>query len=263
MARERCWAVLLVLLGGAGRMFGQGMEMSLAVPRTTQAPIVDGDLGDAAWQIAPQVARLKPFLDVDNQARIDETPTEVRLCWTPNALFVAFTCHDTEIYDRPSVDERKASLHRGDVCEVFLDPLGQTNLWIELQVNAQAQAYAQLTALFNGVEIGEHGQVTWPCLKRSALTLVHDFELDGLQKAVRRQGDRWTVEIAIPAASLMRYWGETDLRPMRMRANFVRYDWDAVADEDQRKLVGMLWRPVVHGRPHISPGAMGWIELQE
>jgi hypothetical protein len=225
------------------------MPVPIRVPLVAKPPAIDGTLSDEAWQQAVTIEGFRPFLGGDYQNRIDEIPTQVKLCWTPDAFFIAFICQDDEIYlNPPDPGAGKVSLHQGDVCEVFLDPLARSTLWFELQVNALSQSFACFTAMVNGVELQPDGQVTWPCLKRSQILMHDDFELAGLEKAVTRHDDHWIVEIKIPAVNIARYHGWDTLKPMMIRANFVRYNWEPYDGPPPpggppRRLTGMLWQP--------------------
>ena len=71
--------------------------------------------------------------------------------------------------------------------------------------------------------------------------------------------------MALPAVDLMRRHGEAELRAGEVRANFVRYDWIAGMtggeSRDGRRLLATDWGPVRYGQPHVSPAAMGVLEL--
>jgi len=51
---------------------------------------------------------------------------------------------------------------------------------------------------------------------------------------------------------------------MTLRAHLLRYRWTkpfSTAVDPERRLIAMSWAPVLHGCPHISPGAMGVLKL--
>jgi len=52
---------------------------------------------------------------------------------------------------------------------------------------------------------------------------------------------------------------------MTLRAHLLRYRWTkpfSTAVDPERRLIAMSWAPVLHGCPHISPGAMGVLKLE-
>lgn len=233
----------------------------LDVPRAAAAPVLDGRLDDACWPGAALIPGLRPFLGDDAQARIDRLPTEIRLTWSPEALYVAFSCRDDEVYASPRAAGLKASLHQGDVAELFLDPLGAGRFWIELQVNPLGETFDQVFCQVTAPEYWASGRLSDESLRRGLLHFSQEFALRDLRHAVTRSATGWTVELAIPAAELGRYRGWTELRPMSLRANLVRYDWEADPGTGKRRLLGMLWSPTAGGCPHISPARMGTLHL--
>jgi len=72
----------------------------------------------------------------------------------------------------------------------------------------------------------------------------------------------WTVELAIPAAAIMKRRGLNIFVPGEIRANFARYDYQAAPGTGERDLFPMYWSPVQFGCPHISAGLMGRLALE-
>lgn len=92
----------------------------LIIPRVVNLPIVDGQIGDAAWTQAPTLT-LTHRLGGD----ISQTKTTVRLCFsdTHDALFILFICEEPA----PEKMKRQVRQHDGEVwtddcVEIFLAP---------------------------------------------------------------------------------------------------------------------------------------------
>jgi hypothetical protein len=88
--------------------------------------------------------------------------------------------------------------------------------------------------------------------------------MGGLRTAARTVENGWIVDIALPAEVLMRRRPGNRLRPMKLRANFLRYERLPAGDSTKkRKAVFMNWSPVNWGQPHRSPQRMGHVRLAE
>ena len=236
----------------------------LDVPRTEQAPLIDGVLNDTAWDAAALIDGLKPFLGGSYQDAIDRIPTKIRVTWNPGYLFVAFECRDPDIYATGTV-KHDGNIYTEDVCEVFIDGKGDQRQWIEVQVNALNETL-DLMSLYTGkLEFRASGRIL-PEHSARDFWSFRGWEPNGMVTASGRiveKGDvvGWTVEMAIPAETFLKRRGLKKLKPMEIRANFMRYDHPENED-GERALMHMNWSPVEHGCPHISPAAMGVLRLQ-
>jgi hypothetical protein len=236
----------------------------LAVPRVTP-PVIDGALDDATWTHAATIRGLGPCRGGTRlQGRIDQIPTTVRVAWDTNALYVAFECLDDHI-DTDPVAKHDADLYLHDVCEVFLDPVGDGRQYTEIQVTPDGQTLDMIHLLTAAPEYTKTGRLT-PAFSSRELWRFREWEAEGLRVAcgrLQRDGATigWTVEMAIPAAPVMRRRGLSTFVPGEIRANFARYDWQPVPATGKRDLLPMYWTPVESGCPHISAGMMGRLLL--
>jgi len=236
----------------------------LRIPRAKVAPVIDGVLNDEAWRDAAVIDGLRPHIGGETWNKINRVPTKIRVTWNPEYLFIAFECRDPDIFVTGTLP-RDGALYTEDVCEVFIDGMGDQRQWIELQVNALNQTL-DLMMLYTGPRefsatgrlLPEHSATDFwsfrcwqaPGVITAAGRIVENGEVAG-----------WTVEMAIPAKNFLRRRGIDRIEPMEIRANFVRYDYP-VNENGQRELLHMNWAPVEHGCPHISPAAMGVLILE-
>ncbi|MDA3874506.1 MAG: carbohydrate-binding family 9-like protein [Kiritimatiellae bacterium] len=236
----------------------------LDVPQTEQAPVIDGILNDAAWDGAGLIDGLKPFLGGGYQDAIDRIPTRIRVTWNSEYLFVAFECRDPDIYATGSIPH-DGNIYMEDVCEIFIDGMGDQRQWIEIQVNALNETL-DLMSLYTGKqEYTETGRIAPKHTARDFWSF-RGWEANGMITASGRLVENgavvgWTVEMAIPATAFLKRRGLTKIEPMEIRANFIRYDHPENED-GERNLLHMNWSPVEHGCPHISPAAMGVLILK-
>jgi len=155
--------------------------------RAVSAPVIDGDLGDAVWELAPRddrfvSTRSKPF------GQPSAEPTVIQVAYDERNLYVAIRC----AYSTPGAHDGSFSsdelgvLRESEAVGVAIDPLhGHTNAFYFLVTPAGARADAELSD--GGSNPNESWRGIWSA-------------------ATRRSDDAWTAEIAIP-------WGT-----MRMRS---------------------------------------------
>lgn len=253
---------LVLALGLCGSVLGALEPPTVHVPFTAAPVSVDGVLDDAAWTRAGVITALLPAQGSQRSAaQIERQPTEIRLLWDAQALYVSFRCIDDDIYAAGTV-AHDGNVYTDDVCEVFLDPKGDGRQWIEIQVNPLNQ-----TLDLNSLNVGD------PACKPSGrlvstidLFAFREWEAIGMKTASGhlREGDKvigWTVEMAIPASALTKRLGTKELSACTMRGNLMRYDHPVRPGLERRDMLFMNWSPVEPGCPHISPAAMGTITL--
>jgi hypothetical protein len=183
--------------------------------------------------------------------------------WDADYLYVRFIADDDDI--KTPFTERDAFHYLGDVCEVFLDPVGDGRQYFEFQLSPRGGILDQYVVLSDPPLYNEWGRLTadykarsywpnlsWNCsgLKTAARSLERDGRLVG-----------WIAEFALPAKALLQRLGRTEFAPQTLRANFMRYDWQPGKDAAQPELVQANWSPVLVGCPHISAVRMGFLQL--
>jgi bifunctional DNA-binding transcriptional regulator/antitoxin component of YhaV-PrlF toxin-antitoxin module len=186
---------------------------SLPLYRCRRAPgpvRIDGSLDEAAWSRAEPVHLT--LSEDDGEPRL---ATEVRISWDERALYVAFSCKDTDIWG--TLTERDQPIYNEEVVEVFLCPTGDLRHYFEFEVSPR-------NVLFDAKVFSPEGD-------RRSMLLDREWDAPDLQSAVRVAGtlDRrddvdlgWIAEIAISFADL-----GLPHPPMpgdRWRANFYRIE---------------------------------------
>ena len=231
---------------------------TLQVPHAASVPPLDAAATPAAvWTNAVLIPTLTQS---KNGARANSLPaTQVRLLWDSKALYVRFDCTDAEVY--LPFSKHDDPLFQGDVVEVFLDPVGDARQWFELQVAANNATFDQNLVLTAEAKSNADGMLLDELLQRD-WWMWAGYEMEGLTTAAQQRPDGWTVELAIPAKSAAKRLGsQTWKAGDKLRANFMRYDWTPPGADGKRGLLPMNWAPVLTGCPHISPQAMGTLEL--
>ncbi len=231
------------------------------MPHTSTPPVIDGMLDDAAWTQAGVIVSLQPAFGQQRDPAMDRVPTEIRLLWDEQALYIAFRCMDDDIYATGTI-AHDGNIYEEDVCEVFVDPKGDGRQWIEIQVNALNQTLDLISLCVGDATCQPNGRL----VSTTDLFAIRGWEATGMHTASGRlrEGDTvigWTVEMSIPASALTQRLGTSTLVAGEMRANLIRYDHQAKAGAATRNMLHMNWSPVVNGCPHISPAAMGTLIL--
>lgn len=255
--------VILLLLMGAHLRSGENALPVLDVPYAAVKPSLEAKAGDPAWQKATvlpdlSLSRVSPEGD---QAK----PTEVRLLWDEQFLYVRFDCKDDGLH-LPEAG-RDAQLYRGDVVQVFIDPKGDGRQMAEVLCNANNDVL-DMQILLTDEPRSDENLMLQPDVREHDYWACLDWNMEGLKTAAAKEEKDgkltgWTVEMAIPAKAVLRRLGLVTFRPMTLRANLLRYDWQPPPVENQKwSLVSMNWAPVLHGSPHYSPAAMGFLKLR-
>ena len=155
-------------------------SQAILVQQTNQPIVIDGDLSD--WK--------NPFSQefvIHNSGKKVTQSTIASLSWDKKFLYIAYNCIDSEIVGTTRKKDHPI-FNSDDLVEIFIDPVGDAENYIEIGVNAFNSNYD----LFIQCSTGD-------CSKRkSDLSL----NLKGLQTASTITELGYSVEIAIPFSSL-------------------------------------------------------------
>ncbi len=192
-------------------------ELPVYICRRATGPIViDGCLDEPAWASAAPVS-----LVLADTGAAPRQPTQARLLWDDDYLYVAFSCKDNDIWG--TTTERDQDIYNQEVVEVFIDAASCGSAYVEIEVSP-LNAVLDLFMLWRD----DRQRGLW------------DWDSAGLQTAVVVGGDpwhrgtcdrSWTVEMAIPmsdfemAPNLPPWPGDT------WRVNLYRIDRGVDGDE--------------------------------
>lgn len=209
--------------------------------RAPAVPVIDGRLDDAAWD---DVAWTEPFMDIEGARQpAPRFGTRVRMMWDDASLYIGAALAEPDL--QASLVERDAVIFRDNDFEVFLDPDGDTHDYVELEINA----------------LGTQWDLRLPKPYRDGGRPDNAWDITGLHAAVALDGtlndasDRdggWSVEIAVPFASL-------GLEPPRdgaqWRVNFSRVEWafDTVDGSYRKRIDRATGKPLPESNWTWSP----------
>ena len=215
----------------------------VVVPKLRGKIKIDGDLRDLVWKKA---AVLTPFYKNDGSGREREN-TEVRLWYDDKALYLAWTCKDTDI--QATFTARDSKFWDEEVVEFFVTPK-DLNRYFELQWNP-------LGGVFDAIienELDERGV-------SKKFNGDWNFTAKGMTNAVKVKGtvgksdDKdqfWQVEVMVPFSDL----GQATPRPGDVwRANFYRFN-----REKNQPVEQLSWSPTLYSSFH-QPSRFGYLEF--
>jgi hypothetical protein len=184
----------------------------VVIPKLQGPVTIDGDLTEAVWAKA---AVLGPFVPDSGTGRAREA-TVVRVWYDERALYLGWTCSDTDI--QATFTARDSKFWEEEVVEFFVTRRDFTR-YFELQWNplgGEFDAIIRNTLDARGVSKKFEGD--W------------SYTAKGMKSAVKVRGtvgnsvdrdEQWQVEVAVPFADL----AETTPKPGDVwRANFYRFN---------------------------------------
>jgi Carbohydrate family 9 binding domain-like len=261
--RESTLSLVAVLLFFFAENCAQAVELpTLHVPHTLTIPTITAELRDKRWDKAAVIDALSfsPGVPVAEESL---PQTQVKLLWDADFLYIRFICReDHDIYS--PYRGRGAPYYRADVVEIFVDPVGDSREFVEVEVSPDNGVFDQLHLITTDPQSGDDGVLNSRIMDRNMWSFP-GWNLQGLRHAasrwVRPDGSKgWLVDVALPTPLLKRT-GLSHFAPMTLRANFLRYDYPLRGKE--REFVSLNWSPVVAGRPHRSPARMGYLVLTD
>ena len=226
-----------LVLGLAGVARGQGVEPEKQVdiprlPEGTEPPRIDGDLGDAAWQLAVVV---EDFRQAEPEADADPSqPTRMLLMYDRATLYIAFHCYDDPDAIIATQMERDADLDSDDRITFVVDPFFDRRNGFFFDVNP-------LGAKRDGlVEQGRRPLTDWDGIWYAKTSIVEDG---------------WIVEIALPLQTISfspdsTRWGFNAGR--RIRRNNEEVRWTGV--QFNESLLTMADAGAIEGLAELEPG---------
>jgi hypothetical protein len=155
-------------------------------------------------------------------------------------------------------------LYQEDVLELFIDQVGDHRQFYEIQVDPEGRLYFRNNILTAPPRLTAEKRLAQEFVERE----LWRWDLpkpEGFRVASKldSQTHAWCVEAFLPASFVNRRRGGKAMEPCTWRINLARHDWAAPLGEPHRTPKFCYWAPVLPGHPHLSPGAMGYLEFQK
>lgn len=214
-----CTALLIALcLPVPGAVFAAD-QPTYQAPKVMQAPSIDGDLSDDAWDQAPV---LSDFV-VNRTHEPAKYRTEVRLIYDEDSLYVALAAFESDLAGL-NIGQDPDNPWWDDCAELFIDPQATRVRYFQFLINAGGNTVTSYSGDF-AADI--------PC-----------------EAATGRTADAWTLELEIPFAA----FGARPHLGERWGLNVSRARNEKSAGEEREV---SLWSPTdgMHG----APGRFGYL----
>jgi hypothetical protein len=246
-----CGGILLAATSGvAAQPRSTAAPRRAVATRTSEAPVIDGVLDEAAWSLAPAIdgfVQTEPF---EGQPATERT--EVRVLYTRTALYVGVTCFDSEPGRIVTTDSRRdSSLAGQDSFQMIFDTYHDRQNGFIFGTNAvgiqyDAQVRNEGETLRGGPPAGLGGGNT------SGAGGGINVNWDGAWRVKTRVADDgWTAEFEIPLRTL-RYGAP----PQVWGVNFSR--------SIERKRESVYWSPIarIYNLARLSSaGELGGLDV--
>lgn len=208
----------------------QSHRREYAAPFVSQPIVVDGILAEAAWDLAPWTDSYVLYGTLENPAR---TMTRAKIAWDSEYLYVGVLAEDEDIWS--TYTDHDSELWNEDVLEVFMDPEGDAEGYLEFEVsplNTVLDLWVE-KPLFSQ---GGPSHFAWNAVGlRTAVHVDGSLGDDDQTKAERGDTDReWSMELALPWADATIVSGTMALPPNpgdTWRMNVTRYDYSRGSGE--------------------------------
>lgn len=252
MQRVRPFLMSACLLVGWGPAWAQDYSRTYEAPYVSTPVVIDGQLDEAAWSAVPWT---EEYVRYGTLGGSTGTSTRAKLAWDDTYLYLAVEAEDRDIWS--TYTERDADLWNEDVVELFIDPEGDADGYMEFEMsprNTVLDLWVE-KPLFSQ---GGPSHFDWDAAGlQTAVHIVGTLGDDDRDSAARQDTDeRWYMELALPWADTQIVSGSMATPPEpgdTWRINVTRYDYV----QDQTEL--SQWSPSnVNGAWH-EPGEYGYV----
>jgi hypothetical protein len=245
--------------------------------RAAPAPVVDGNLDDAAWRDAPWT---EPFIDIVGDARpAPRLLTHAKILWDDDYLYVGADLEEPDVW--ATLTQPDDTVWHDDDFEVFLDPDNDGLAYYEMEINALGTVLDLFVP--RPYRAGGKADLSW-----GARGLRSAVAIRGTLNDPSDRDGGWSVELAIPWGGLVppdaaagdptsthvdgaRGTGAPPRPGDTWRVNFSRVEWPReVVDGAYRKAPqaqgrrhpedNWVWSPQGEVNMHV-PSRWGWVRF--
>jgi len=168
---------------------GSGTVAHYEVQRANSPITIDGRLDEYAWEPAFQINQFERILN--NYDSISAS-TRAKMLWDDEYFYFAFTCADRDMWT--IYDEEDDRLWEEEVVEVFIDPDGDGQNYLELEVSPTNTV---VDLAIYSVEPEFTSSVEWDIVGLKTAVQVYGTVNDSSDTDTG-----WSVEIAIPWSAM-------------------------------------------------------------
>jgi len=186
---------------------------------TNEKICIDGRLDEEIWQKAP---KLDFFIPKNGHHPI--SPTEARIAWDKDYLYVGFKAYDKDIWSY--LTSRDAVTCQEDVLEIFFKTNPAMAPYFNFEINALGTVYDAYNLQRGAGGMDHHRWSRWNC-DRLKVAVIVQGEINNPDAA----DDYWQMEVAIPLAELLTLQGKIPQSGDRWLFHLARYDYSIFLPE--------------------------------
>ena len=199
-------------------------------PKATSAIMIDGILDESDWQKAPLSDAFADIRGVDFEP-LPVKQTHMKMLWDDENLYIAGIIEEDNV--TASLTEHDAIIYHDNDWEVFIDPDQDCRFYFEIELNA----LNTVMDLLMDRPYRDGGKFYLPWDLRGLRTAVH---VNGTLNDPSDTDQGWTVEMAIPVASLcVDFQKPGELLQKDWKIGFSRVEWLKAGGPEEN----WVWNP--------------------
>ena len=199
-------------------------------PKASGPIVIDGILDESDWQKAPLSDLFADIRGVDFEPK-PVKQTRMKMLWDNHNLYIAGILEEDNV--TASLTEHDAIIYHDNAWEVFIDPDQDCRFYFEIELNA----LNTVMDLLMDRPYRDGGKFYLPWDLRGLKTAVH---VNGTLNDPSDQDQGWTVEMAIPIASLaVEFQTVEQLLDMDWKIGFSRVEWLKAGGPEEN----WVWNP--------------------
>jgi len=195
-------------------LFAQEIPRSYIAHKTSEPIIIDGKPTEEAWKAASWT---QDFVDIEG-IKTPKYRTNVKMLWDEENLYFYAKIEEPDIW--ATLKQRDTVIFYNNDFEIFIDPDGDTENYMEFEINALNTVWDLL--LLKTYREGGHAVDSW-----DIKSLKSEVNIKGSLNDSSDKDEFWSVEIAMPWAVLTETSPSNEI-PVNdfWRINFSRVNWD-------------------------------------
>ena len=178
------------------------VDAILPVPKTTQPPLIDGNLSEIVWQTAQA---LSPFQNPEGTEEA-ENPTETFLLWDSENFYIGVKAHiSASQFPHISQTQHDSPIWEDECIEILIDPDLQTDTYYHLVINPIGARFDQRVNVPGEPSFRYAPHDVQLTLNQKAMQTAFeaDKEWDSEAKvAAQINASSWSIEVALPRKML-------------------------------------------------------------
>lgn len=207
-------------------------ENKITIMKSQEAPVIDGKEDDKCWKNA---VVLGDFYISDYNAGKPKEQTAVKVAYDDKNLYIFCRCYGDTKHLHSDIKEKDGKIWQDDCTEFFVSP--SYDKVYQIGVNPKGVLY--------------DSEITRKEHTDDLLTFKSDKDYEtGTQVATSVEDGSWTVEAAIPLASV----GIKTAPGARVKINFARENKEILEESTYSRLAGAFCQPEFFSTIEFGPG---------